>query len=144
MNNGTTALYRHYNANGALLYVGISLSAVIRFAKHKHESKWANEVHTMKVEYFDSREQALEAEQNAIKKERPLFNINHNKKPKAPDIKDCNVMIYENMRGELVMLRRKENPQVITAEYAKEIYKNSSAIFEFVKGDLCSLAPGML
>lgn len=31
-----TALYRHFDAAGALLYVGISLNSIQRTAQHKH------------------------------------------------------------------------------------------------------------
>ena len=33
-------LYRHFDCDGVLLYVGISLSTVARLCEHKHSSKW--------------------------------------------------------------------------------------------------------
>jgi hypothetical protein len=50
---GTTALYRHFNAAGDLLYVGISLSVINRLAGHMASSKWASDIATVKIEYFD-------------------------------------------------------------------------------------------
>jgi hypothetical protein len=72
-----TALYRHFNAAGDLLYIGISLSAVERLSAHMATSKWAGEIATVKIEYFDNRGLALNAERVAIISEKPIFNIIH-------------------------------------------------------------------
>jgi hypothetical protein len=68
-------LYRHYDAQGVLLYVGISHSAALRASQHKKESCWYYQSATMTIENFNSREKAAEAEIAAIKNERPMFNI---------------------------------------------------------------------
>lgn len=71
-----TALYRHYNADGALLYVGISLSAVKRLGEHR-DSLWANEITRIEIQYFEDRRTAEKAEKEAIKTESPIFNKRH-------------------------------------------------------------------
>ena len=71
-------LYRHYDNEENLLYVGISLSAFERFRAHKMNSKWANKVSKMTVEYFSSRKEASDAEKEAILIEKPLYNIVYN------------------------------------------------------------------
>jgi hypothetical protein len=68
-------LYRHFGADGSLLYVGISLSAVVRLAGHNRSSKWANEITRVEVENLPSREEAEAAETVAIQKEKPKYNI---------------------------------------------------------------------
>jgi hypothetical protein len=50
-----TALYRHYNKDGTLLYVGISLSAVGRLGQHKRNAEWFWSIRRIEVEYFPSR-----------------------------------------------------------------------------------------
>lgn len=70
-----TELYRHYNGEGLLLYVGISLSAINRFIQHKQISGWANQVTKIEIEVFDTREDALKAETLAINNENPVYNI---------------------------------------------------------------------
>ncbi len=70
-----TQLYRHYDASGRLLYVGISLSAVARFVSHKGASGWAHKVAKMTVEAFPTRRAALYAEAIAIRDEKPRHNI---------------------------------------------------------------------
>jgi excinuclease UvrABC nuclease subunit len=79
-----TALYRHFDASGCLLYVGISLSHVSRFAKHRDRSEWFKSIATVTVEWFDTRKLAMAAEKAAIEREHPKFNIAHsNKLPKS-------------------------------------------------------------
>jgi hypothetical protein len=82
----TAQLYRHFDAAGELLYVGISLSAMSRLGQHAAVSPWAKDITTVKIETLPSREEALAAERVAIKTEHPKFNINHNKPPKLFDL----------------------------------------------------------
>lgn len=70
-----TALYRHFDAAGALLYVGISLSAVQRLAQHKQTAAWFDGIARVEVQWLASREEALTAEAIAIAKEGPLWNV---------------------------------------------------------------------
>lgn len=72
-------LYRHWDAAGTLLYVGISLSVLHRIASHKSASNWYWDIAQITLETFPSRREALEAEKDAIINERPLFNENHNR-----------------------------------------------------------------
>lgn len=70
-----TALYRHFDAAGALLYVGISLSAMQRLAAHKTTSHWFGKIARVDIEWHASRAASLRAEAAAIAGEAPLFNI---------------------------------------------------------------------
>lgn len=69
-----TALYRHFNAAGELLYVGISLSAVQRLSQHKQTAAWFAQIARVDIEWHPSRQAAEEAEKAAIRKENPRFN----------------------------------------------------------------------
>jgi hypothetical protein len=66
-----TQLYRHYDADGALLYVGISLYTVKRLIEHRERSPWFTSIARITVETFPSRDAALAAESAAIRTERP-------------------------------------------------------------------------
>lgn len=72
----TCALYRHFDADGVLLYVGISLSAVQRLSQHS-ASPWSDRIARVDVERFPSREAAERAEREAIQTERPKHNATH-------------------------------------------------------------------
>lgn len=73
-----TALYRQYADDNSLLYVGISLNAQNRLSQHYKGSAWFTEVTDVKIEWFDTREEALKAEVDAIRAEKPKCNIHHN------------------------------------------------------------------
>lgn len=70
-------LYRAFNTNGDLLYVGIASNVRRRLATHAVEKEWWSEVASVKTEMFDDRAQALKAERAAILDESPRYNIVH-------------------------------------------------------------------
>ena len=72
---GRTQLYRHFDAEGCLLYVGISLSALVRTRQHRDNSSWFPNVVKITIETYATRDEALEAETLAIERERPVFNV---------------------------------------------------------------------
>lgn len=75
-------LYRFYNADDQLLYLGISLSAAQRAAQHRDEKSWWPEVVRMDVEHLPvDRRGALEVERGAIQRERPIHNVIWNESP---------------------------------------------------------------
>jgi hypothetical protein len=67
-------LYRHFDVDGRLLYVGISTASMRRLSEHRTDSAWFWNIATIKVERFDTVAQARLAETAAIKSEGPLFN----------------------------------------------------------------------
>ena len=74
-----TDLYRYYDADGRLLYIGISLNAVARATQHRADKHWWNDVARMTVEKIPGdRRHALEVERQAIRDEGPLHNVVHN------------------------------------------------------------------
>lgn len=81
-----TCLYRHYAADGTLLYVGISLSWPARTRAHSHYSLWFAQVSRVEIERFQSREAALDAERDAIRSESPKFNVIHNRSARKPSL----------------------------------------------------------
>lgn len=69
------ALYRLFNENGRLLYVGITNNPSVRFVHHKMEKTWWTDVARREIEWFASRDDALKAEVRAIHQESPLWNV---------------------------------------------------------------------
>lgn len=80
------ALYRHFDAEGRLLYVGISLHPIARTKQHTAVSKWAEQIANVTIEYFPTRKEAMEAEVRAVQGENPAHNIRLRKPKKEPKL----------------------------------------------------------
>ena len=76
------ALYRWFNEGHELLYIGISSSIGSRVKAHSKFSNWFVESAYMTVEWAKTPEELSQKERLAIRKERPLYNISHNEKPR--------------------------------------------------------------
>lgn len=75
MNQSTpTTLYRLYDAEGDLLYVGISTRPMQRVREHSKGQTWWLEVASQSFEHFPSRPDAAAAELAAIRAEKPRYN----------------------------------------------------------------------
>ncbi len=72
----TTVLYRFRNAEGELLYVGITDSPDGRWSAHGTKPWWP-EVVEIRIERFVERRDAEMAEIEAIRTERPRHNVAH-------------------------------------------------------------------
>lgn len=75
---GRTAVYRHFDADGVLLYIGIAKDPAQRSEQHGYHSRWWRFVADTTVTWFDTRDAALNEEREAIGRERPVFNGTHN------------------------------------------------------------------
>ena len=74
----TQQLYRLYNADDELLYVGISMSALNRIGQHKAEKTWWHEVAKITIEtHMVPRAGIEEMERQAIQAESPRYNKKH-------------------------------------------------------------------
>lgn len=78
----TSSLYRHFDREQKLLYVGVSISAVKRLGEHALHSHWHSQIANVTIEHFETRKEAIAAEKEAIESEKPLHNIAHNKSKK--------------------------------------------------------------
>jgi len=76
-------LYRHFDKDGRLLYVGISLHAILRLTQHRADSHWFDDIATTTIKKFKSKDDAIRAEVRAIRHEKPLYNISRAKRPDA-------------------------------------------------------------
>jgi len=103
-----TYLYRHFNGDGELLYVGISLNALNRLGQHKEHSHWFETISRVHIEKYETRESALEAETLAIRNEKPKYNIRKNMGPDRGIAKDKRSIFYgfefsrEELTGKIV------------------------------------------
>ncbi|MFD6565429.1 GIY-YIG nuclease family protein [Micromonospora profundi] len=79
-----TALYRFFNREGVLLYVGITVDPRVRWHQHSKDKPDWRQVVDIRLEHYDTRDEALDAERRAIQAELPLWNIQHNMGPTVP------------------------------------------------------------
>jgi hypothetical protein len=91
-------LYRFFDADDRLLYIGISLSAVQRAAGHRHRQPWWDDVARMDVEHFPdvTRDEILRIEREAIRTERPLHNVVHAVRFSIPSCRVCGLAVRPN------------------------------------------------
>ena len=69
-------LYRMFDKQDRLLYVGISKSALERFTQHAAEKAWIGEVVRVEIQTIEcSRAQIFERERQAIAQENPVYNV---------------------------------------------------------------------
>lgn len=85
----THVLYRFYDANSVLLYIGITNNPPARFRQHRGAKSWWDAVANIKLETCGSRDALLAAERAAIKAEKPKYNIAMNcaEKPKPRTVR---------------------------------------------------------
>jgi len=86
MQSERTALYRLFNEADTLLYVGVSSDPDGRWSQHQSTTPWIREVSTRTLEWHPSREDALAAEGQAVRTERPRYNVVHRPGTATPEI----------------------------------------------------------
>lgn len=81
-------LYRFFDANGQMLYVGKTITPLRRLADHIREKPDMNLVVHIELEWFDSEAEALDAETAAIFHGRPLWNKRDKPKPREREVSE--------------------------------------------------------
>ncbi|MFF8840492.1 GIY-YIG nuclease family protein [Streptomyces sp. NPDC015130] len=83
---GATALYRFFDAESRLLYVGITSRLRVRMTEHARDyaGTWWPEVDKRSVDWYPTRTDAGQAERTAIKDEQPLHNVLHTPRHRLP------------------------------------------------------------
>ncbi len=76
-NGGRSAVYRLFDANGCLLYVGVTDTVTPRLYGHGRTQPWWSEVDVTRtsISWFGTRDEAEQAEVTAISSEAPKHNV---------------------------------------------------------------------
>lgn len=82
----SATLYRFFDDDDNLLYVGCSLTWPTRFAAHQREKEWWGEVVRVTLDHFPTRAIAAEAEVAAIELEGPRYNKRPGNYPQRPRV----------------------------------------------------------
>jgi predicted GIY-YIG superfamily endonuclease len=91
----THYVYRLWDADGALLYVGISKTLVQRLTQHDQSQPWADEVASVTAKRYPNRDKARAAEIEAIQTESPRYNIRD--RAKRPDYAQSLAALWDEM-----------------------------------------------
>lgn len=123
-----TSLYRVYDAQDRLLYVGISSNWFGRVAQHAHDKDWWGDVATIKVQAFEDRVEAIAAEIQAIRAEHPLHNTQHRRiewVPASPEFKATLNRWSVMAEARLVTLKESRDLDAIQEhyEYIRSFYQ---------------------
>lgn len=102
-----TILYRYFDAEGHLLYVGITDCLSIRNKQHSATAHWHKLVDEIKVKQFPDRPSALIAEGEAIRNENPIYNVNRGHRD-ILDVEGKPMVACEHC-GTLFELKRKDS-----------------------------------
>ena len=81
-----TYLYRYYDKRKKLLYVGITNDFKRRDSEHKSK-RWYKYATNVKLVKYKTRDKALQAEEKAIKSEKPICNKVYNKNMRFKEYK---------------------------------------------------------
>jgi predicted GIY-YIG superfamily endonuclease len=131
-----THLYRHFDNNGTLLYVGISLSTLNRLAQHREHAHWFTEIKRVEIERFQSRQEALSAERAAIQREKPLHNL---KRPSIKEQKAVELRADES-RADLLQQFVRFNPIYSLTDAARFLQVSTNALRHAIEnGDLSAI-----
>lgn len=73
---GPAWVYRIYDADWQLLYIGVTTNLVMRLAAHGNKW-WGYRIAKTKAQVYRTRSEAAAVEKAAIRAERPRFNVMH-------------------------------------------------------------------
>lgn len=73
-----TALYRLFGDGDSRLYIGISDTFGRRWQQHAHSQPWWPEVRRQSIDWYPDRQRAEDAEEKAVRSERPRYNVTYN------------------------------------------------------------------
>jgi hypothetical protein len=72
-----TAVYRIRGEGDELIYIGMTNSIPIRWNGHERVQPWWDEIRSLTVDWYESREEAAEVEKAAIPAEQPKYNVTY-------------------------------------------------------------------
>src|SRR5690606_32463445 len=73
--SGECAVYAFYDAEGVLLYVGVSWNPYRRWETHRRNTSWWADAVSATITVYPDEATALRVERERIRTERPLHNV---------------------------------------------------------------------
>lgn len=109
-------LYRFFNAQHELLYVGITNNPFNRFSGHASDKNWFNELAYATFTHYPNRLEVDNAETRAIVTEKPKYN-----KAKNPDF-ESSADHYRKIKGSLLNSKTILAGHLDLVKLAKQVY----------------------
>lgn len=103
----TCWLYRHFDEEGSLLYVGITLDMPRRGREHEATSVWFNQAARTTIESFSTRQAAIEAERMAVIMEQPRHNKIYRRQARELQVQLVRSRLQQQKRQKEEQLRAK-------------------------------------
>jgi excinuclease UvrABC nuclease subunit len=75
---GVTSVYKYFDGKGRLLYVGVTARGIRRTQEHAESKQWWPLCAGCGIEHYDTRDKALDREQELIQRHHPPYNTVHN------------------------------------------------------------------
>lgn len=70
-----TSVYRIFDEDGYLLYVGVAVEPFTRLDTHYRKKPWWHLVHHVDIEWFATRQDAMDEELRVIRTNIPVYNV---------------------------------------------------------------------
>lgn len=126
-----TQLYRYFDIDGNLLYIGISVNFMVRASQHKSSSRWFDRISYVNVTHFPNRELAIRAERLAISNEMPIYNKQRAQFPKSSDGDYIYIRLDKKTKRALRKIARQEGSNMtiwVRQLVLREILSRSAGI----------------
>lgn len=91
-------VYRAYDADGRLIYIGATSELMNRWDQHEALSWWYEMAAWVEAEPYPTRDAAFAAEMVAIQEEQPAFNIRHT--TDGPVLTEADAQVAWNWRSQ--------------------------------------------
>jgi predicted GIY-YIG superfamily endonuclease len=143
-----TGLYHVYGEAESLLYIGVSKHFGIRWQQHARKQPWWNERRRMTVDWYDTWDEALNAEALAIFSEKPKYNVRHREQTQRAAVlvqQLClNRQPQELTKAERVEAARIVRLRISDPDFARLAESQKCRSCGAQPGELCHTASGKL
>src|SRR5262245_10475865 len=120
-----TTVYRVYDADEQLLYVGCTTSFAERRKAHQSTSAWFADAHSWDLHHYDDHDEARAAERAAIQTENPLHNKRMNPSFEVP--RRTGPLLGCFVNGAEIR-RRRQRRGIRTGEFARRVGLHDSSL----------------
>ena len=122
-----TALYRLYDADRILLYIGITKQPDKRFKQHAQNQNWWHLVVRSEIHWLDSRDEALAVEAKAVQAEKPRFDATH--RFQTGEHRYCERVVYDDSADEAAVIAALQD-DIASGAFAPGAYLQAGPIGE--------------